>query len=217
MERLRLKQGLTWRQVGEQLGVGVAMLMMLKSGRRNLSKKVQYRLEEWECRTGLSAPGAAARAGMEVEALTHVQKQLDELAGEVKNLKGLRFSPVVSWASAGAGGNYADLEGFLNERIPTDCKDPNSFALIVEGDSMEPECHKGDRIIVAPNVSPRNGDLVVARLEEEGEVLFKQFHETGKGVKLTSLNAAYKPLVHAKKEFRFIYPVHSVVRKYHKG
>lgn len=50
-ERLRqyqLSENLTWKQVGERLGVGVSMLMMVKRGERNLSEKALYRLEQLE-------------------------------------------------------------------------------------------------------------------------------------------------------------------------
>jgi len=51
-------QGLTWKQVAEKIGVGVTMLMMVKSGRRNLSNKVLYRLEQAEVAVGLQPPTA---------------------------------------------------------------------------------------------------------------------------------------------------------------
>jgi transcriptional regulator with XRE-family HTH domain len=51
-------QGLTWKQVAEKIGVGVTMLMMVKSGRRNLSNKTLYRLEQAEVAAGLQPPTA---------------------------------------------------------------------------------------------------------------------------------------------------------------
>jgi phage repressor protein C with HTH and peptisase S24 domain len=123
-------------------------------------------------------------------------------------------APVVSWASAGRGGSYADLADFLEEWVETDCKDANKYALIVEGDSMEPRFSPGDRIVVAPNVEARNGNVVVARVRETGQVFFKLFHETTKGmVRLTSYNPAYPPLEFSKEDFRFIHPVYSSTKK----
>ena len=58
LERLRVGQGLTWKQVAEKIGVGVTMLMMVKSGRRNLSNKTLYRLEQAEIAAGLHSPVA---------------------------------------------------------------------------------------------------------------------------------------------------------------
>ena len=67
--------------------------------------------------------------------------------------------PVVSWASAGKAADYPDLCNQIEELVETDCKDPNSFALILEGDSMEPTFLAGDIVIFAPNSEARNGDF----------------------------------------------------------
>jgi phage repressor protein C with HTH and peptisase S24 domain len=73
--------------------------------------------------------------------------------------------------------NYSDLSYQIEETIETDCRDPNALGLIVEGDSMEPEYLAGDRIIVAPNSEPRNRDIVVARLVEDGAAMLKRFFQ----------------------------------------
>lgn len=122
--------------------------------------------------------------------------------------------PVISWASAGAGGNYSDLEDFLDEKIPCDTSDPNAFALIVDGDSMEPGYRPGDRIIVTPNSEARTGDVVIARVDASGEVFFKLYHAlSGDKIRLTSYNPAYPPIEYRKKQLRFIYPVYASLRK----
>ncbi len=126
-----------------------------------------------------------------------------------------RMVPVVSFARAGTDDfNYDDLANFIDERIESDSKDPNCFALIVEGDSMEPMFRPGDRIIVEPNEEPRNGDVVVARLSENGGVLFKLYHRSndGHGCRLTSYNQVYPEIEKPLRDFRFIYPVRSMCR-----
>ena len=124
--------------------------------------------------------------------------------------------PIISWASAGKGGNYHDLEDYLDEQIKSDCPDPNAYGLIIEGDSMETEFKRGDRIVVSPGAEAQNGDVVVARLAKDGGVLFKVMHLSGKNlqtVRLTSYNPAYPPLEFQKREFRFIHPVFSMLRR----
>lgn len=124
--------------------------------------------------------------------------------------------PVVSWAKAGCGGNFHDLANQIDEWLDTDCKDPNSYALIIDGDSMEPQFFTGDRVVFLPNSQAQNGDIVVARLKETGDVFFKLFHQTGRNlevVRLTSYNPAYPPLEHLMHEFRFIHPMYCLVRK----
>jgi transcriptional regulator with XRE-family HTH domain len=53
IQRLRLKQGWTWERVSQELGVSKVMLHYVKTGKRALSGKVLYRLEEAEIRVGL--------------------------------------------------------------------------------------------------------------------------------------------------------------------
>ncbi len=122
-----------------------------------------------------------------------------------------RLVPVVSWARAGSEGfNYGDLSEQIDERVETDCRDENAYALIVEGDSMEPRFLAGDRVICAPNSEPRNGDFVVARLKESGSVLFKRFKRAGHNgdtIRLESLNPDYDTVEYPANAFRIIHPV----------
>jgi transcriptional regulator with XRE-family HTH domain len=69
MDRLRLTQGLTWKQVAEKLGVGVSMLMLVKTGRRNISKKILFRLEQTEIAVGLRPPTSHKTSSSEPENL----------------------------------------------------------------------------------------------------------------------------------------------------
>lgn len=124
--------------------------------------------------------------------------------------------PVVSWAAAGRTGNFQDLANQMEEWLYSDCKDPNAYALILEGDSMEPEFKAGDRVVVMPNDLPRNGDVVAARLADTEDVLFKLYHTFGKDnemIRLTSYNLAYPPLEYHRSKFRFIHPMHSMLRR----
>lgn len=54
VDRYRIKSGQTWKQVAERLGISVAMLMMTKTGKRNISEKVIARLESAEKEAGLA-------------------------------------------------------------------------------------------------------------------------------------------------------------------
>jgi SOS-response transcriptional repressor LexA len=126
-----------------------------------------------------------------------------------------RRAPVVSWAAAGAARAYEDLANQLEERVETDCRDPNAFAIIIEGDSMEHRFLAGDRVVFAPNSEPRNGDAVIAKLQD-GRVLFKYFFRTGPEggrVKLVSENPNYGPLEFERSDFAFVYPAWEVKRR----
>lgn len=128
----------------------------------------------------------------------------------------LRRIPVISWAragawlDAGASSNYGDLENQIDEHVQAETKDPNAYALIIEGDSMAPRFLAGDIIVAAPNYEPRSGGYVVARLIDDGRVLFKKFRRKGPDgniIELTSLNPEYQPMEFPATAFRIIHPV----------
>ena len=73
---------------------------------------------------------------------------------------------------------------------------PSSFAMRVRGNSMEPLFLAGDIIVIAPTISPKPGDFVVAT-DENGEATFKKYRELGlnsegrKIIELVALNPDY--------------------------
>ena len=89
-------------------------------------------------------------------------------------------------------------------------KNPNAFALEIEGESMEPNHCAGSIAIVEPNYPVRRNTLVVTRFVEDGGVLFKQIIKTGEdggSVVLHSFNTLYPDVIRPHTDLRFIYPV----------
>jgi SOS-response transcriptional repressor LexA len=128
----------------------------------------------------------------------------------------IRMVPVVSWAKAGHASDYSDLCNQLDEMVPTFSQDPNAFALILEGDSMQPNFQAGDRVVFEPNSQPRTGDYVVARLAESFGVYFKKLRFTGdegRKVQLISTNSDYKTLEYDATAFSFLYPAVDYFKK----
>jgi len=125
----------------------------------------------------------------------------------------IRQVPIVAWAHAGELVAYTDLDASWHEYTATTCRDENCFAVIIEGDSMEPKYSAGDIAILMPNVEPRNGCLVVCKLKNEG-VFFKLFHQAndGKLFRLSSYNSVYPVMECKKEDFVWIYPVAQVTK-----
>ncbi len=78
--------------------------------------------------------------------------------------------------------------------IPRDMMGPNVFALQVSGDSMiDDGIHDGDYVIIEKTNRPRNGDIVVALLDNEN-VTLKRFFREKRRIRLQPANSTYKPI-----------------------
>lgn len=87
--------------------------------------------------------------------------------------------------------------------LPTIARMPkDSFLLRVKGDSLKDAfIFSGDIIIVNPNLEPKNGQIVVAVLDDAAVV--KRFYKKRNEVELVSENPEYKPIVVGKNYPRF--------------
>ena len=90
--------------------------------------------------------------------------------------------------------------------------DVNSYVLRVKGQSMiEEGIFDGDYVVVERNPSPKNGDVVVALLDNAYATLKKFFRETGR-IRLQPANSALKPIF--VKDVIIQGVVRAVIRKY---
>jgi repressor LexA len=79
------------------------------------------------------------------------------------------------------------------------CGGDDAFALRVRGDSMiEAGIYDGDLVIVRPQRDARNGDIVVARVEDEqtgeAEATVKRFYRESNRVRLQPENSTMDPI-----------------------
>ena len=83
--------------------------------------------------------------------------------------------------------------------LPTIAKMPrDSFLLRVKGDSLKDAyIFSGDIVIVNPNLEPKNGQIVVAVLDDAAVV--KRFYKKKNEIELISENPEFKPIVIDKK------------------
>jgi len=142
-----------------------------------------------------------------IEQLTALAEKLEWDFQELfYGLPGTRHIPIITLREAanfGADSNYPipnddDREftsigkkqlGFLSE---------NAFASEIVDESMKPECNPRDFVIVDPAVAPTPGNLVIAKLSNDGEAILRKYQDRGKDAKgnelfsLLALNADYK-------------------------
>lgn len=82
--------------------------------------------------------------------------------------------------------------------IPRDMMGPNVFALKVSGDSMvEDGIMDGDLVIIEKTNNPKNGDIVVALIENDNVTLKRFFREKTR-IRLQPANRNYKPIYSKK-------------------
>jgi len=87
-----------------------------------------------------------------------------------------------------------------------------NFVLRVTGDSMiEDHICDGDLVIVERRTEPRDGETVVALLED-GEATLKRFYHTPQGIRLEAANPAYEPIITKDVEIQGV--VVGVLRRY---
>jgi len=78
--------------------------------------------------------------------------------------------------------------------IPRDMVGPNVFALQVTGDSMKDDgIFDGDYVIIEKTNNPRNGDIVVALVDDDNVTLKRFFREKTR-IRLQPANSTYKPI-----------------------
>jgi SOS-response transcriptional repressor LexA len=90
--------------------------------------------------------------------------------------------PVIDRVQAG---DWTEVEdpyalGSGDEFLQTDLGvSSGTFALVIEGRSMEPEFQPGDKVIIDPMVQPRPGDFVVAKRANDQDATFKKYRLKG--------------------------------------
>lgn len=146
----------------------------------------------------------ASLMGISVEALT-------ESKGNVVPVpSGTRMVPLISFVQAGKPTPVA-LDQNHDDFLSTDIELPeDAFALEIRGDSMEPEFHEGDRIIINPSIAPHPGDYVVAAVDGYEETTFKKYRLRGIDqngndiIELVPLNEDYAPISSLQVPIRII-------------
>lgn len=132
--------------------------------------------------------------------------------GEPEQKDRIKQIPILAWTQAGHWRECTHSQQEDWNFIETDSK--GTFALMVHGDSMEPEFHQEDIIVINPYLKAEHNDYVVV-CNEEWEATFKQLKKYGKTRVLHPLNAKYEDIELSKNtEYRVIGVVVEKKKKY---
>lgn len=69
---------------------------------------------------------------------------------------------------------------------------PGHYAVLVEGDCLEPKIQEGDILAIRKQTTAENGDIVIARYK--GEVTIKQFFKRKDYIELKPFNSRHKTI-----------------------
>lgn len=189
LAKIRVQLDLTQEELAEKLGISRPHLSKLENSPAPLSPKLARKLADLCRSVGLQISGHPSR---------------------------IRGVPVRSWAQAGAGFDYEELALDWQKQVATDCPDKDAFAVEIQGDSMEPKFFQGDIAVLMPTHQPRNGSLVVARLDHEG-VVFKVFTARNQSSKrtcsFTSYNPVFQPIEVLESSVVWNFPVYQIIRQ----
>jgi repressor LexA len=137
-----------------------------------------------------------------IDMMHKLAESLDVSPGELLGEKAPQLVDMSKWVTlpvigkVPAGVALEAIEEYEGEIIvpPEDAR-PGYFALKVQGESMHPRVLSGDVVVVAPNLEPYNGQVVVTRVNGEGEVTLKEFQRDGETILLVPENKAFQTKV----------------------
>lgn len=201
LRTLRKRMRLTQADAAEMVGIHRTYFVLIESGKKSPSPRLRRAILEFMEKAERRIPSTPW------ERIRSSHRD--------SSLVNSRSVPVTPWSSAAKAIAHDDIRKEMEKRSETECTDPNAFAVIIEGGSMESKFLAGDCVVFAPNSEPRNGDVVLAKLKD-GRLFLKYFYLSGPEgtrVKLVSENANYSPIEVDCSDLAFVYPAWEVKRQ----
>lgn len=212
---MREKKGFSQAQFARELGYSsLAVYQEIEEGVSSMGEKM--------------ARKAAAILGVEAEQLmsgSDHPPSRDGLIGtfgaqpDLQLPPGMKakYVPLLSMAQCGTMMAYDDGAYTHDGFLAINPHDGKAFAVTLAGDSMTPRFEPGDVALVYPSKAPRNGDVVIAKLNEDhgGDVMLKLYQAARDDVTLSSYNPAYPPMSFPRSAFAWIYPIGMVSKILH--
>lgn len=220
IKRLRSFRGMTCAELAKRIGCTRPYLSAVENGRYPVSSKILRKLSQALNVTpdffiATDEPNLEDTETLTREMLNRKMAERSREAVAVGAARsGTRVIPIVSVTAAGrplaAFDDYPQGTGSDYIDCPRDVTDENAFALRIAGDSMEPKIPDGSTIICAPNMMPREGKPVVAKLES-GDVTCKVYQRRGENVILAPYNPQHDVQIFSVRELQWVYPVMKVI------
>ncbi len=165
VEKRRIQLGMTQAQLGLIAGLAQNSIHNIESGETKRPRKIDALAEALNCTPEYLLFGIGETQADKKSVNNNVS-----LGPIIKSTV-----PLVSWVQAGAWSEINEVRECDATRYmcPVNSSD-KTFALKVQGVSMEPKFYEGDLIFVDPEAECIHGSYVVARLDDNNEATFKQ-------------------------------------------
>lgn len=198
LKQRRIELGLTMLEVAKLVGVSEATISRYESG--NIKNMRKDRIAKYA--SALKVPPSTF---LELEDKSESRLTPTDLRANTKPV------PLVGRVAAGLSCHAEDnIEGY----ILTDCEllheGYDYFWLTVKGDSMEPELHDGDRVLVREQDTLETECYAVVRIDGEDGVV-KRVRIDHDRITLTSVNPYYPPRIFEREEMNNVAVVGKVI------
>jgi len=201
LKQRRIELGLTMLEVAKLVGVSEATISRYESG--NIKNMRKDRIAKYA-------------SALKVPPSTFLE--LEDKPTQVKPMTAteIRMStvpvPLVGRVAAGLSCHAEDnIEGYILTDSEILHEGYDYFWLTVTGDSMEPELHDGDRVLVREQETLDSECIAVVRIDGEDGVVKKVRIDRDK-ITLTSVNPYYPPRIFEREEMNNIAVVGKVVQ-----
>lgn len=198
LKQRRIELGLTMLEVAKLVGVSEATISRYESG--NIKNMRKDRIAKYA--SALKVPPSTF---LELEDKSESRLTPTDIRANTKPV------PLVGRVAAGLNCHAEDnIEGY----ILTDCEllheGYDYFWLTVKGDSMEPELHDGDRVLVREQETLETECYAVVRIDGEDGVVKRVRIDRDK-ITLTSVNPYYPPRVFEHEQMNDVAVVGKVI------
>jgi len=165
VEKRRVQLGMTQAQLGQISGLAQNSIHNIESGETKRPRKIDALAEALNCTPEYLLFG--------VGELNDDSKNINNNVAPGPEIKST--VPLISWVQAGAWSEINEIRecDAMRYMCPVNSS-AKTFALKVQGVSMEPKFYEGDLIFVDPEAECIHGSYVVARLDDNNEATFKQ-------------------------------------------
>ena len=186
LRQLRSLKHKSQQEIADYIGVSRPMYAFYESGRSKTPDTVIAKLAEYY--------------DVPVDVITgkiDIKKTIGEIEPVETNTVKI---PILGHIRAGYDGladqyieGYMDIEESLAKRFP------GCFSLNVYGNSMEPEIHNGDRVIVQPCTTVESGDVAIVCLNGD-EATIKRVRFDDDGLTVIPTNPKYKSITYTPEQ-----------------